>query len=54
MVSSGYFMVTESILKRIPPDQRAQFLWEMWTYGGRIGYDEYLHWLLWLKEKAEK
>ena len=54
MVSSGYFMVSESIMEQIPPDQRAQFLWEMFNHGGRIGFYEYLRWVLWLKEKQEK
>ncbi len=54
MVSSGYFQVSEKILLSIPPDRRHQFLWEMFTHGGRIGYHEYLQWVLWLKEKQEK
>jgi hypothetical protein len=48
MISSGYFVVTKEKLSTMSMTIAGQFLWEMFNFGGRIGRNEYYHWMNWL------
>ena len=50
MISSGYFLVTKKLIDEMYKNQALQFIYEMFTYGGRIGYYEYLDWKKYIEE----
>lgn len=58
MISRGFFKVDEEIVKKVYKKlgykKTSDFLFEMFTHGGRISYHEYEHWIKYLRDLAEK